>query len=128
MQVRRTGGEHIPVYVYGTASFEACSFEENVADVEQHGVAFTENEGSVTWFKNVTFADNVGEDIVTRKGGRVFSTVSGLQFAIPMGYGEEVNLQPVPVQKEETPQFLSFSDSWLVAAAKVRMKLRHPGP
>lgn len=115
VKVRQTGGDYIPVYVVGTASLEACSLVDNVIGDGGGAVSFTTNMGSVTWLKNVTFANNTGPTIMTKAEGRVFSSQPGLQSITD----DSTIPQPVPVQQEWTPQFLSFSDPWLLAAARV---------
>lgn len=115
VEVRQAGGDYIPVYVFGTASLEASALVDNVIGDGGGAVSYTINTGSVTWLKNVTFANNTGPTIMNKVEGRVFSSQPGLQSITD----DSTIPQPVPVQQEWTPQFLSFSDPWLLAAAKV---------
>lgn len=119
VQVRRTGGPFVPVYVFGTAAFEASAFVDNFLDDATNSICQTAHSGSMTWLDNVTFANNTGVDIVTWSGGRVFSSAPGLQY-FESGFESE-GAKAVPVQTGRTPQFLSFSDPWMLAAAEVRL-------
>lgn len=116
--MQRTGGPFIPVYVFGTAVFEASTFVDNFLNDATDPICQTVHSGSMTWLQNITFANNTGVDIVAWLGGRVFSSAPGLQY-FEKGFESEGS-KAVPVQTGWTPQFLSFSDPWLLAAAEVR--------
>lgn len=111
------------MYVAGgaAASFEACSFADNVLSAGNGGVSYTTGAGSITWLKNVTFANNTGVDIVTYDEGRVFSSEAGLEYYSHSDYAFPEEAELVPVQTAQTAQFLSFSDPWVLQAAKVRL-------
>ena len=113
------------MFVFGSASFEACSFAENIlSDDNTAGISYTREAGSITWLKNVTFADNTGAEIVTDGEARVFSSEPGLEFYTTTTTATaSQQALPVPEQTARTAQFLSFSDPWLLEAAKVHTRL-----